>query len=135
MPIANFLKAKFILSWLFFIALALFIITPFAAVEAQSVKIGLDKTAQSAGLPSPRSGTISTYLASTLGKVLNIALSMVGVLFLGLMIYAGITWMLASGNDQAITKAKEMLISSTVGLIIVLSAYALTSFVGTQLIK
>jgi len=57
-------------------------------------------------------------------------LSFVGVLFLILMIYAGLMWMTAQGNSQQVDKAKDLLINSVVGIIIVFSAYAITAFMG-----
>ena len=136
MPISKALKAKFLLSWLFFIILAgSFLMYPAIPVYADATTQGLDTTAGQ--IPSLiKSGDYSSsFLASKIGDILGIVLSFIGVLFLGLMIYAGITWMIASGNEQTITKAKDMLINATIGLVIVLAAYALTSFVGSQLTK
>lgn len=76
----------------------------------------------------------SDFLATQVGRVIGVALSFVGVLFFILIIYAGITWMTASGNEQKIAKAKEMLINSTIGLIIVFASYALVSFLGEQIL-
>lgn len=71
-----------------------------------------------------------TFIQTTAGKLIGVVLSFVGVLFLILMIYAGITWMTAAGNDQQVTKAKSLLINSIIGLIIIFAAYAITAFVG-----
>ena len=38
--------------------------------------------------------------------------------------------MLARGNDQEVTKAKNLLTDSIIGLIIVFAAYAITVFIG-----
>jgi hypothetical protein len=48
------------------------------------------------------------------------------------MIYAGILWMTAQGNDQQVTKAKTLMINSVIGIIIVFAAYAITAFVGNN---
>jgi hypothetical protein len=45
------------------------------------------------------------------------------------MIYAGILWMTAQGNDQKVEKAKQMITEAIVGLIIVVAAYAIAYFV------
>ena len=68
-----------------------------------------------------------------LGSVIGAALSFIGILFFVLMIYGGITWMTAAGNQQQIDKAKNLIISAIIGLIIVMAAYAITSFIGTTL--
>jgi hypothetical protein len=51
------------------------------------------------------------------------------------MIYAGISWMTANGNEQTVTTAKQMIVNASIGLVIVFAAYAITSFLGTELLK
>lgn len=65
-----------------------------------------------------------------IGKVVGVGLSFVGVLFMILMIYGGMLWMTARGNEQQVTKAKDLIIAAVIGLIIVLSAYVITSYIG-----
>ncbi|MFA6994813.1 MAG: hypothetical protein WC249_00140 [Patescibacteria group bacterium] len=77
----------------------------------------------------------STYFAGYAGGIVGIILSFIGVLFLGLMIYAGIMWMMAQGNEQQITKAKDLITNSIIGLIIVFAAYAITTFIGSNFIN
>lgn len=67
------------------------------------------------------------------GTLVGTILSYVGVIFFILIVYGGLMWMTAQGNDQKVAKAKELIINATIGLIIVLSAYAITSFVGGSL--
>src|SRR3989339_619311 len=66
-------------------------------------------------------------------KVIKIILSFLGILFLSLVIYGGFLWMIAGGSDQKQEKARKTLVSAVIGLVIVLSAYAITSFVITRL--
>ncbi len=72
------------------------------------------------------------FIQTKVGLIVGVVLSFVGVLFLGLMIYAGILWMTAQGNDQQVTKAKTLMINSVIGIIIVFAAYAITAFVGNN---
>ena len=74
-------------------------------------------------------------LPQRIGTIIQIVLTFLGVIFLLLMIYGGYIWMLARGNEQEITKAKDIIKNSIIGLIIVLAAYAITAFVGGQLIS
>ena len=67
----------------------------------------------------------------TIGKIIGTALSFVGVLFLVLIIYAGLLWMTAQGNDTKIATARGIITNAVIGLIIVMSAYAITAFVGS----
>ena len=69
-------------------------------------------------------------LPGVIGSIVGVALSMLGVFFLGLIIYSGYKWMLARGNSQEIEKAKSTMINAVIGLVVVLSAYALTIFIS-----
>jgi hypothetical protein len=46
-----------------------------------------------------------------------------------LTLYAGWLWMTAAGDSKQTQKAKDILITAVVGLVILLSAYAISSFV------
>lgn len=71
----------------------------------------------------------------TIGLVIQIALSIIGVVFLILMIYGGASWMNARGDETKVTKAQGIIRNSIIGIIIVVSAYAITNFVGKNLIN
>lgn len=66
------------------------------------------------------------------GKVINGALTLVGIIFLLLMVYAGYLWMTARGEEEPINKAKKIVQTSIIGLVLVMSAYAITVFVTKQ---
>ncbi len=63
------------------------------------------------------------------GGIISAALSLIGIIFLILMVYAGFLWMTAQGESEKIDKAKKMIVSALIGLVVVLSAYAITAFV------
>lgn len=68
-------------------------------------------------------------LSITIGKIIKVALSLVGTIFLVLTIYAGFLWMTAGGGEEQLTKAKAILKTSVTGLLIVLASYSITYFV------
>ncbi|MEK7123167.1 MAG: hypothetical protein AAB855_04930 [Patescibacteria group bacterium] len=78
-------------------------------------------------------GYAKTDLAGVVGNVILAILTIVGLIFLVLMVYAGIRWMLAQGEEQKITEARNLIFQSIIGLIIVLAAYAIAYFVVSQL--
>ncbi len=88
---------------------------------------GLDDTAQGVGYTTD--GSMTFFLATTIGKVIGAVLSFLGVVFLVLMIYGGYLWMLARGNEQEVEKAKNIIQNALIGLVIVLAAYAITALV------
>jgi len=68
-------------------------------------------------------------LSQTVGGIIKTVLGMVGVIFFALTFYAGYLWLTASGNDEAIEKAKGILNASVIGLVIILLSYGLTTLV------
>jgi hypothetical protein len=64
-----------------------------------------------------------------IGQVIQAVLSLLGVIFLILMIYGGFTWMKAMGNETEVTKAKNILSAAVIGLLIVMGAYAISFFI------
>lgn len=75
----------------------------------------------------------SQSLEERVATVIKIILSFVGVIFLILIIYSGIRWMTAGGNDQTLDKAKETLRQAIMGLILIIGAYAISIFVFNSL--
>lgn len=73
--------------------------------------------------------TTSVSPEGLIGKYIEIALSYIGVVFLILMIYGGFLWMTAKGNEQQVEKAKSLITAAIIGMVIVVSAYAITYFV------
>ena len=96
-------------------------------VFAQSAMERLSDVQASADLPS---GTLET----TIGLIINTLLSLVGVLLVVYMVYAGYLWMTAGGNDDQINKAKGIIKNSIIGLIIVLLSYGIARFVLESLL-
>ncbi len=70
---------------------------------------------------------------SLVGSVVNMILSVLGIVFFFIIFYAGFNWMTARGNGEKIEKSKEMIESAAIGLIIVLAAYAITNFIFSSI--
>ncbi len=68
-------------------------------------------------------------LMTIIGQVINAFLGLLGVIFLILFIYSGFVWMTAGGDDKKVEQAKRILIQATIGLVITLCAYGITTFV------
>lgn len=67
------------------------------------------------------------------GSILNILFSVLGLVFLGLMVYGGMLWLLSEGEEKKVSKARGFIFHSLLGLILVLAAFSITSFVVQQL--
>lgn len=80
-------------------------------------------------------GVTDTSLSASIGRMVKIALSLVGTIFFVLTVYAGFLWMTASGNEEQVTKATDILKMAIIGLVITLAAYSITSFVLGRIIQ
>lgn len=78
-------------------------------------------------------GYIDTSWEDIVSQIIQLALTLLGVIFLILMIYGGYLWMTARGNEEQTTKAKNAIVAAIIGIVIVLSAYAISYFVVKKL--
>ena len=78
---------------------------------------------------NPKGDVTPTTLAEIIARIIKVALSLLGIIFLVLIIYAGFMWMTSAGNEERISKAKKIMAAAIIGLAIVMAAYAITIFV------
>jgi len=71
------------------------------------------------------------FLAS-LGGVIRAILGILGVVLAGNIVYGGYLWITSAGNPETVKKAKAWITNSIVGLVVTLSAYAITDYVITM---
>jgi uncharacterized membrane protein YwzB len=75
----------------------------------------------------------SANLPALVGSLINVLLSVLGIVFVILMVYAGFLYMTASGEEDKVKKAKKLISQAVIGLIIIVAAYAISNFVFQQL--
>jgi hypothetical protein len=68
-----------------------------------------------------------------LGNIIKITLGVLAIVFFGLVLYAGLRWMTARGNEEFTQKAKVVLETAITGLVIVMGAYGITVFIFGRL--
>lgn len=76
-----------------------------------------------------------TGLAELIGMIINVGLSLLGVIFIVLTIYAGFNWMTASGDESKIETAKKTLTRAIIGLIIIAGSYAIWNFIFIRVLS
>ena len=64
-----------------------------------------------------------------IGRIINVALSLLGIVATVLIVYAGFKWMTAGGNEENVKSAQKILMAAVIGLVIILAAYAISNFV------
>ncbi|MBT6691713.1 hypothetical protein HOB10_05290 [Candidatus Parcubacteria bacterium] len=114
------LKYKFIL---------LFALAPLVASAGPLESAGgLDQIAGQTGL-------IERPITDVIASIVRGLLAVLGTLFVVLIILGGFKWMTSQGNADRIKEAKESIKNATIGLVIVVTSYAIVRFVFDSLLK
>lgn len=85
-------------------------------------------------VPDVLAGGDDDQIFDTIGNVVNVLLGLLGIIFFLLTLYAGFIWMTAQGDPAKVKKSTTMLVEGVIGMIIILSAYAISNFAITQLL-
>ncbi len=83
----------------------------------------------------PYAAADENSLPTIMGLVINAALSLLGIIFIILMIVAGYKWMTASGNEEKVDESKSTIKRAIIGLIIVIGSWAIWNFIVANLIE
>lgn len=87
-----------------------------------------------AGSQAAGYGTEAQDIRITVAKGVQILLSLLGILFLVLTVYAGFLIFAAAGNEENLAKGKKIISYAVIGFIIILAAYSITSFVTSRIV-
>ena len=71
----------------------------------------------------------------TTARIINWALTLLGLICLVLILYGGFLWMTAGGNEERVGKAKKILGGAIIGLVIILASYGITAYVFENLVE
>ena len=85
------------------------------------------------GLADANPGLGTTDLKTIIVNIIKVALGFLGLLAVIFILYGGFVWMTAGGNQDKIVKARKILINAAIGLLIILSSYALASYIFKQI--
>lgn len=80
-------------------------------------------------------GLGSTDVRTTIASIIRVAMGLLGIVAVVIILIGGFKWMTAGGNEEQVGEAKKWIFSGVIGLAIILSAYALASFVINQLVS
>lgn len=70
----------------------------------------------------------------TVARIIRVAMGLLGIIAVVIILIGGFTWMTAGGNDEKVGEAKKWIFSGVIGLAIILSAYAIATFVINNLV-
>ena len=72
-------------------------------------------------------------LPKLIGQLISVILGILGIILVVYIVQAGIMYMTAGGDTDKVKKAKTMITQAVIGMIIIVAAYSISSFVITQL--
>jgi len=105
---------------------ALLTVADFAVAATAGLDVGLEAAAGT-GLSAANDPRIIA------ANIIRIILGFLGIIAVGLIIYAGWLYMTAEGEAEKVEKAKEILIGAVIGLVICLASFAIASFILNSL--
>ncbi|OIO18944.1 MAG: hypothetical protein COY69_02040 [Candidatus Magasanikbacteria bacterium CG_4_10_14_0_8_um_filter_32_14] len=121
-------KYKTILSIIFVLALGL-VLSPSLAKGADPVLDPLGVNIIEDGDTTGGQIALGTSdLRVTAVKVINIALSLLGIIAVVVVLIGGFKWMTSGGDDTKVGDARKWIFSGIIGLAIILSAWAIAKF-------
>jgi len=107
--------------------------TILSPVQASGLGDAFSKSTLSAVAGNNYNQTTDIY--AIIGTIIQVLLSLLGVIFISLLVYGGVLWMTSEGDESKVEKAQGIIQNATIGLIIVVSAYAISYFVINALSK
>ncbi|NQT49431.1 hypothetical protein HQ571_01925 [Candidatus Kuenenbacteria bacterium] len=92
------------------------------------LKKGLAEAAGVAGFTDDGGADPGIAVAQLVGRYVGIGFKFVGVIFLIMIVYGGLTWMLAAGKPENVSKARDIMVQAAIGLGVTLLAYQVAGF-------
>lgn len=70
---------------------------------------------------------------AVIAGIINIALGFLGIIAVVIILLGGFKWMTAGGNEEKTGEARKLIFAGIIGLIIILAAWGIASFVINNL--
>jgi hypothetical protein len=68
-------------------------------------------------------------LCTLTSNIVNLVMGILAVILFLILVWGGVTYMTAGGNDEQTTKGRKIIFDGIIGLVIVLAAYAIGRYV------
>ena len=80
------------------------------------------------------SSLITATPTTTIGNIIRSLLGLAGSLTIIMMTYAGILWMTAGGKEKRVTQAKNIIVWTVIGLVLIFTSYTVVNFILTTVV-
>ncbi len=79
-------------------------------------------------------GLSESDLPTTIASIIRVILGFLGIVAVVIILIGGFKFMTSGGHEEKVKSAKKVMVAGVIGLVIVLSAYAIASFVLSSII-
>lgn len=90
-------------------------------------------TSGDAGAFAADAGLGDADLTTTIASIIRTVMGFLGIIAVIIILIGGFLWMTSGGNEEKVKKAKKVIVSGVIGLVIVIAAFSIASFVITQI--
>jgi len=97
------------------------------AQASTAINTGLGTAGEKAGY------AINLEITIIVANIIKVILGLTGMAFIVVLVYAGILYLTAGGKEDNTKKAKHLISSAVIGIIIIVAAYAIANFVFAAL--
>lgn len=81
------------------------------------------------------SGLGTADIRVIVANIIRLVLSFIGIIMVIMIIWGGFLWLTAGGSDEQTSKAKSTLINAIIGLIIILAANSIVTYLINALVS
>lgn len=110
-----------------FLFLLAFVAMPLAGYALSADDLGLQY--------GTGTGLTSTDVRETAANIINAAMGLLGIIAVVIVLVGGFKWMTAGGNEEKVGEAKRLIGAGVIGLVIIITAYAIAAWVINTLLE
>jgi len=115
-------------------AMALFVLTPVLTFSLPALA-ALDPWGGTKDEFADTTGLGERDPRNIAASVIRVILGFLGIVAVVIILLGGFKWMTAGGNEDKVGEAKKLIIAGIIGLVIILAAFAIATFVLNSLLS
>jgi len=117
------------------LAMALFVLTPVMTFSLPALATDLDPWGGKQDVIKDTTGLGDRDPRDIAASVIRVILGFLGIVAVIIILLGGFKWMTAGGNEDKVGEAKKLITAGIIGLVIILAAFAIATFVLNSLLS